>query len=105
MYPLQVKDVLFEPVRKTQDAMFFINTPNDMWVPCGPKQPGAVQISMQDLAGKGLASKVWIDPQTLVHVENIVCASPDFDLSGCCCSFALSMLLFSGAIGHLMKMK
>ncbi|KAK9126418.1 hypothetical protein Scep_015264 [Stephania cephalantha] len=34
-----VKDVLFEPVRKTQDAMFFIKTKNDMWVPCGPKQP------------------------------------------------------------------
>ncbi|XP_011046276.1 PREDICTED: vacuolar protein sorting-associated protein 4B-like isoform X2 [Populus euphratica] len=53
-----VKDVLFEPVRKTQDAMFFINNPDDMWVPCGPKQPGAVQISMQELAAKGLAKKV-----------------------------------------------
>ncbi|XP_027082768.1 uncharacterized protein [Coffea arabica] len=42
----QVKDVLFEPVRKTQDAMFFINTPNGMWMPCGPKQSGAVQITM-----------------------------------------------------------
>ncbi|KAG5248019.1 vacuolar protein sorting-associated protein [Salix suchowensis] len=28
-----VKDVLFEPVRKTQDAMFFINNPDNMWVP------------------------------------------------------------------------
>ena len=55
---LQVKDVLFEPVRKTQDAMFFIKTPNGMWMPCGPKQSGAVQITMQDLAGKGLGAKV-----------------------------------------------
>lgn len=55
---LQVKDVLFEPVRKTQDAMFFFKTPDGMWVPCGPKQQGAVQITMQELAGKGLASKV-----------------------------------------------
>lgn len=54
----QVKDVLFEPVRKTQDAMYFVKTPDDMWMPCGPRQPGAVQITMQELAAKGLASKV-----------------------------------------------
>ncbi|KAL3580889.1 hypothetical protein D5086_018724 [Populus alba] len=53
-----VKDVLFEPVRKTQDAMFFIHTSDDMWMPCGPKQPGAVQISMQELAAQGLAEKL-----------------------------------------------
>uniref|UniRef100_A0A6N2MP58 Vesicle-fusing ATPase n=2 Tax=Salix viminalis TaxID=40686 RepID=A0A6N2MP58_SALVM len=53
-----VKDVLFEPVRKTQDAMFFINNPDNMWVPCGPKQPGAVQISMQE----GLAEKLLPPP-------------------------------------------
>ncbi|XP_050242833.1 V-type proton ATPase subunit C-like isoform X2 [Quercus robur] len=52
-----VKDVLFEPVRKTQDAMFFYKNSNDMWVPCGPKQPGAVEITMQELAAEGLASK------------------------------------------------
>ncbi|KHN12053.1 Vacuolar protein sorting-associated protein 4A [Glycine soja] len=33
-----VKDVLFEPVHKTQDAMFFFKNPEDMWIPCGPKQ-------------------------------------------------------------------
>lgn len=55
----QVKDVLFEPVRKTQDAMFFIKTSNDMWMPCGPKQRGAVQTTMQELAAQGLASKVY----------------------------------------------
>lgn len=59
--PGQVKDVLFEPVRKTQDAMFFTQTSNGTWVPCGPKQPGAVQTTMQELAAKGLASQVlWI---------------------------------------------
>ena len=57
----QVKDVLFEPVRKTQDAMFFYKNSNDMWVPCGPKQPGAVQITMQELAAQGLAAKVFSD--------------------------------------------
>ncbi|EPS59126.1 hypothetical protein M569_15684 [Genlisea aurea] len=53
-----VKDVLFEPVRKTQDAMFFIKTSNGMWMPCAPKQSGAVEITMQELAAQGLASKV-----------------------------------------------
>ncbi|KAI3961004.1 hypothetical protein MKW92_048144, partial [Papaver armeniacum] len=57
-----VKDVLFEPVRKTQDAMFFINTKDDMWVPCGPKQRGAIQTTMQDLATKGLAAKILPPP-------------------------------------------
>lgn len=38
--------------------MHFVKTPNGMWVPCGPKQPGAVQVSMQELAGQGLADKV-----------------------------------------------
>ncbi|KAK4409070.1 protein SUPPRESSOR OF K(+) TRANSPORT GROWTH DEFECT 1 [Sesamum angolense] len=52
-----VKDVLFEPVRKTQDAMFFIKTSNGMWMPCGPKQPGAIQTTMQELAAEGLAAK------------------------------------------------
>lgn len=56
----QVKDVLFEPVRKTQDAMFFVKTPNGMWVPCGPKQPNAVQITMQELAQQGLAAQVMM---------------------------------------------
>ena len=38
--------------------MFFVKTPNDLWMPCGPKQPGAIQTTMQDLAAKGLASQV-----------------------------------------------
>ncbi|GAB2269658.1 Vacuolar protein sorting-associated protein 4B [Dionaea muscipula] len=57
-----VKDVLFEPVRKTQDAMFFYKSKGDTWVPCGPKQPGAVQITMQELAAQGLASKIVPPP-------------------------------------------
>ncbi|THF94023.1 hypothetical protein TEA_020432 [Camellia sinensis var. sinensis] len=56
-----VKDVLFEPVRKTQDAMYFIKTEDGKWMPCGPKRPGAIQTTMQDLAAKGLASEVWKD--------------------------------------------
>jgi hypothetical protein len=60
---VQVKDVLFEPVRKTQDAMFFFGTAEGdgdggAWTPCGPTRPGAVQITMQELAAKGLAAQV-----------------------------------------------
>jgi vacuolar protein-sorting-associated protein 4 len=57
----QVKDVLFEPVRKTQDAMFFFKADGGMLMPCGPKQPGAVQTTMQELASKGLAAQVTKD--------------------------------------------
>lgn len=50
--------MLFEPVRKTQDAVFFTQTSNGTWIPCGPTQQGAVQTTMQELAAKGLASQV-----------------------------------------------
>lgn len=38
--------------------MFFVGLNDGTWVPCGPKQRGAVQTTMQDLAARGLASKV-----------------------------------------------
>jgi hypothetical protein len=60
--------VLFEPVRKTQDAMFFFKADGDMWMPCGPKQPGAVQTTMQELASKGLAAKVTKDADSSIAV-------------------------------------
>jgi hypothetical protein len=83
----QVKDVLFEPVRKTQDAMFFVKTSNNMWMPCGPKQPGAVQISMQELAAQGLASQVLAD---------------SLDMNNCCCHlFPCSVLSLWWSLYHL----
>ncbi|CAK9229081.1 unnamed protein product [Sphagnum troendelagicum] len=57
----KVKDVLFEPVRKTQDAMHFkeVRTEQgEMWMPCGPREPNAIQTTMVDLASEGLAAKV-----------------------------------------------
>ncbi|KAJ8551516.1 hypothetical protein K7X08_021531 [Anisodus acutangulus] len=57
-----VNEVLFEPVRKTQDAEFFIKTSDGLWVPCGPRQPGAVQTNMTELAEKCLASKITPPP-------------------------------------------
>ncbi|RYQ97827.1 hypothetical protein Ahy_B08g093901 isoform B [Arachis hypogaea] len=67
-----VKDVLFEPVRKTQDAMYFYKSPEGMWIPCGPKQPGAIQTTMQDLASKGLASKILPPPITRTDFEKVL---------------------------------
>ncbi|KAI3995114.1 hypothetical protein MKX01_031916 [Papaver californicum] len=58
---VSVKDVLFEPVRKTQDAMFFYKNDN-MWIPCGPKQPEAIQTTMQELDAQGLASQIVPPP-------------------------------------------
>jgi vacuolar protein-sorting-associated protein 4 len=67
---LQVKDVLFEPVRKTQDAMHFkkVTTKEgeEMWMPCGPREPNAKQTTMIELASAGLAAQVNKAP-TLEH--------------------------------------
>ncbi|CAA0824278.1 Protein SUPPRESSOR OF K(+) TRANSPORT GROWTH DEFECT 1 [Striga hermonthica] len=67
-----VKDVLFEPVRKTQDAMFFTKTSNGLWMPCGPKQPGAVQITMQELASQGLAAKIIPPPISRMDFDKVL---------------------------------
>ncbi|XP_075636162.1 protein SUPPRESSOR OF K(+) TRANSPORT GROWTH DEFECT 1-like [Castanea sativa] len=52
------KGAMLEPVRKTRDAMFFVKNSSDIWVPCGPEQPGAVQITMLELAAQGHALKI-----------------------------------------------
>ncbi|KAL2330471.1 hypothetical protein Fmac_018052 [Flemingia macrophylla] len=67
-----VKDVLFEPVRKTQDAMFFFKNPEGMWIPCGPKQKGAVPTTMQELAAKGLASQILPPPITRTYFDKVL---------------------------------
>ena len=52
--------MLFEPVRKTRDARYFVKTSEGMWFPCDRTQEGAVKITLEELDAKGLASKVWI---------------------------------------------
>ncbi|XP_030957082.1 protein SUPPRESSOR OF K(+) TRANSPORT GROWTH DEFECT 1-like [Quercus lobata] len=56
------KGAMLEPVRKTRDATFFVKNSSDIWVPCGPEQPGAVQITMLELAAQGHASKILPPP-------------------------------------------
>lgn len=67
-----VNEVLFEPVRKTQDAEFFIQTSDGLWVPCGPRQPGAIQTNMQELAAKGLASKIMPPPISIRDFDRVL---------------------------------
>lgn len=67
-----VNEVLFEPVRKTQDAMFFIKTSDDTWVPCGPRHPGAIEITMQDLATQGEASKIIPPPISRTDFDKVL---------------------------------
>ncbi|XP_062174924.1 protein SUPPRESSOR OF K(+) TRANSPORT GROWTH DEFECT 1-like [Alnus glutinosa] len=67
-----VKDVLFEPVRKTSDAKFFTNTSNGMWIPCEPTQPGAVQITLLELDAQGLASKIQPPPITRTDFDKVL---------------------------------
>ncbi|XP_076947825.1 protein SUPPRESSOR OF K(+) TRANSPORT GROWTH DEFECT 1-like [Bidens hawaiensis] len=67
-----VNEVLFEPVRKTQDAMFFIKKSDDTWVPCGPRQPGAIEITMQDLATRGEASKIIPPPISRTDFDKVL---------------------------------
>ncbi|PHT31560.1 Vacuolar protein sorting-associated protein 4 [Capsicum baccatum] len=67
-----VNEVLFEPVRKTQDAEFFIKTGDGLWVPCGPRQPGAIQTNMQELAAKGLASKITPPPISIRDFDRVL---------------------------------
>ncbi|XP_009615461.1 protein SUPPRESSOR OF K(+) TRANSPORT GROWTH DEFECT 1 [Nicotiana tabacum] len=67
-----VNEVLFEPVRKTQDAEFFIKTRDGLWVPCGPRQPGAIQTNMQELAAKGLASKITPPPISIRDFDRVL---------------------------------
>lgn len=67
-----VKDVLFEPVRKTQDAKFFRKTSKGMWVPCEPTRRGAVNVSLEELDAQGLASKILPPPITRTDFDKVL---------------------------------
>uniref|UniRef100_A0A0E0BWW9 Vesicle-fusing ATPase n=1 Tax=Oryza meridionalis TaxID=40149 RepID=A0A0E0BWW9_9ORYZ len=54
------------------DAMFFFKADGDMWMPCGPKQSGAVQTTMQELASKGLAAKILPPPISRTDFEKVL---------------------------------
>ncbi|EIE27234.1 AAA-ATPase of VPS4/SKD1 family [Coccomyxa subellipsoidea C-169] len=57
-----VKDVLMEPVRKTQEATHFREKKGPdgkaMFEPCSPSEPGAIETTLTELAEKGLAPQV-----------------------------------------------
>lgn len=71
-----MKDALFQPVRKTQDAKFFIKADDDTWTPSEQSQPGSIQTTMQELASKGLAAKVkkWrINDYWIIFESSNIC--------------------------------
>ncbi|KAK3021852.1 hypothetical protein RJ639_047860 [Escallonia herrerae] len=68
----KVNEVLFEPIRKTQDAEFFIKDSDDNWIPCGPRQPGAILTNMQGLAARGLASKIHPPPINKTDFDKVL---------------------------------
>lgn len=58
-----VKKVFFEHIHETKDGVFFIKTHDGLTlVLCGPKQQGANQFILQELAAQGLASMVMLMP-------------------------------------------
>ncbi|CAK9225177.1 unnamed protein product [Sphagnum jensenii] len=71
-----VKDVLFEPVRKTQDAMHFkqfvTEEGEEMWMPCGPRERNAKQTTMIELAAAGLAAKILPPPITKGDFDKVL---------------------------------
>ena len=67
----QVKDVLFEPIRKTRDAKFFRMTSKGMWIPCEPTKRRAVKITMQELDEQGFGSKVWTQRKFLIFFTTL----------------------------------
>ncbi|KAJ4823410.1 Protein SUPPRESSOR OF K(+) TRANSPORT GROWTH DEFT 1 [Turnera subulata] len=67
-----VKDVLFQPVRKTRDAEYFQRTTDDVWIPCEPTERGAIKITLQELDEQGLASKILPPPITKEDFDKVL---------------------------------
>ncbi|KAI4347940.1 hypothetical protein L6164_008712 [Bauhinia variegata] len=67
-----VNEVLFEPVYKTWDAKFLRETSNGMWIPCEPNEERAVNISLEELDAKVLASKILPPAITRADFDKIL---------------------------------
>ncbi|KAI3783680.1 hypothetical protein L1987_42766 [Smallanthus sonchifolius] len=50
----------------------FIKKYDDTTVPCGPRQPGAIEITMQDLATRGEASKILPPPISRTDFDKVL---------------------------------
>ncbi len=60
---VMVKDVLFEPIRKTQDATYFRKVINEkgeeVYEPCSPGSPDGFPATLDSLASEGLSEKIY----------------------------------------------
>jgi len=73
-----VKDVLYEPVRKTQEATHFKTVTKEedetkeYYVPCSPGDPSAWASTLDELASLGYADRVMPPPITLGDFKKIL---------------------------------
>eukprot|EP00898_Chlorokybus_atmophyticus_P004022 jgi/Chlat1/4620/Chrsp3S05586 len=71
-----VKDVLFEPVRKVQDATHFKRIRGadgpEMYVPCAPTDPAGREDTLATLTEKDLANRVMVPKITMSDFEKVL---------------------------------
>jgi vacuolar protein-sorting-associated protein 4 len=77
-----VKDVLYEPVRKVQEATHFVTLSSpingqpaeepEYYMPCSPGEPGAWESSLEELARLGYAARVLPPPITATDFKKVL---------------------------------
>ena len=77
-----VKDVLYEPVRKVQEATHFVTISSpingqpaeepEYYMPCSPGEPGAWESSLEELARLGYAARVLPPPITATDFKKVL---------------------------------
>lgn len=74
-----VKDVLMQPVRKTQEATHFRQVqadgpagPGVYYAPCAPRAKGAFSATLMDLAAKGFADRVQVPLISRADFETVL---------------------------------
>lgn len=73
---VMVKDVLFEPIRKTQDATYFRKVTNEkgeeVYEPCSPGSPEGFPATLESLASEGLSEKIYPPRINRVDFERVL---------------------------------
>lgn len=73
---VMVKDVLFEPIRKTQDATHFLKVVDsngeEVYEPCSPGNPEGFPATLESLAEKGLSQKIYPPKISRVDFDRVL---------------------------------
>ncbi|CAD5177792.1 unnamed protein product [Musa acuminata subsp. malaccensis] len=80
--------------------MHFHKSGDSMWLPCGPRHPGSIQTTLQELAAKGLAAKILPPPITKTRFRQNGASKYTLLLSKVHC-WDLSHLCFKDQTLHL----